>query len=82
MGGLHVFANDVVEWVIARDEADATAVWHEFFGESEEPVDTNWVRLEPWTVITVHDDDLGVRTMTCAGWIVESGRGFLCTTEY
>ncbi len=86
-----VFTNDY-EWVIARDVADAKAVWHEQTGGDLEDADEyEWDECPPESTMTVwcdadgdpaepHEDGSNEVTKTFAEWAAR-GRGYLCTTE-
>jgi len=83
---LRVFADDYVT-VIAYDEWDATAVYEDFCGSKllldELP---GWDEVADEAVITIQMEDArddGEKvTKRAREWIAESGRGFLCSTEY
>ena len=82
--GLHVYANDVTDWVIASSPADADAVSVEHTGAPIEPgYELDWKRLPLDRVLNLHmDDGRGSVEQTCAEWIAEQGRSFLGSTEY
>lgn len=94
LGQLHVYRNDVVEWVVALSAADAAVVmaanllqngYDETFLRDE--ADLNFA-LEPENkVITIHEYWTGTgangpERLSCREWADTHGRGFLCTTEY
>lgn len=79
---LSVFKNDVIDWVIARDEADAQRVCAEHYETSVEDYDGGvWVRLPRESIVDVSGPDV-TDGRTCGEWIATEGRGFLCSTEY
>ena len=82
---LHVFRDDY-EWYIASSIADAMAAQREFSGIDENDQDAEyWYQLPDESSLAIAPgemDDWKVETKTCATWIAEKGRGFLCSTEY
>lgn len=82
MTTLKVWANDVVDWVIAESPEDADSVCLEHIGyPPDDPYE--WTELSMDSVITLHmDDGRGTVEKTCADWIAEQGRCFLGSTEY
>ena len=90
MSELHVFSDDV-EWYIAASAVDAMAAQRELTGMRESNQDPEtWEQVPDERSLAIHMDDHGnaaeadapVVTKTCAEWIAEQGRGFLCSTEY
>ncbi len=90
MEQLHVFSDDV-DWYIARSVQDAMALQRNHGGMREvdqEP--ETWLQAPDDGPLSIHMDDTGnasdgnapLVTKTCAEWIAEKGRGFLCSTEY
>ncbi len=82
---LHVFNNDH-DWVIATSPKDAIAVWCAEMGENIENYsyeEETWDVLDDGKFISifVEEDDTEATRKTCAEWIAEKGRGFLCTTD-
>lgn len=87
MSDLHVFKNDVIDWVIAANLEDATRVWEEHNGSSwadvtgdDEPPE--WIQEPDDKVLWVRDDEGGRNEKTCAALAAELGRRFLASTEY
>jgi hypothetical protein len=80
MSTLRVYANDVVDWVIASSPEDADAVCREHTGDTDDDPH-NWTVCADDHVLPIHTDD-GTIEKTCAEWVAEHGRGFLCSTEY
>lgn len=81
---LHVFKNDVTDWVVAESAADATNVLLELgTGVAVEDLDTDWQQLPDDKVLAINFDecDGGRRAQTCAAWCAEKGRGVLGSTE-
>jgi hypothetical protein len=88
---LHVFRSDV-EWIVGADLEDAlTAYERGMIGAPMHPDERDpegWRQLpdeEPLTII----DDMSLpreqwtrTTKSCSEWAYESGRGFLCSTEW
>ena len=68
------------DWVVAKDEADATAAWEEHVGEKRDPEAESW---SEWTQTARFnmDDELGPRQMT-PSQIVAYGRGFFASINY
>lgn len=85
---LKVWANDVTDWVIAESAADARAVLNEHTGfpgddDDQIPPEDEWEAEPDDKPLEIRTDDgRGVVKKTCAEWVAESGRGFLCSTEY
>lgn len=87
MGELHVFKNDVIDWVIAASAEDATRVWEEHNGASWADVTGDdeapeWVQEPDDKVLWVRDDEGGRNEKSCEAWAAELGRSFLASTEY
>ena len=87
MSDLRVFRNDVIDWVIAESPADATRAWEEHNGDTWENCTgdderPSWRELANDEVLNVRDDDGDSVEKTCAEWVRDHGRGFLCSTEY
>lgn len=83
---MHIYTNEVTDWIIAADEADANAVLCEHYGYTQEQLEEEHIQItSQWPddkTLTVRDDD-GVRAkLLPAEWIAREGRGFLCSTEY
>ena len=85
---MHVFKNEITEWVIAESPEDAVAVFLEHVGgtrEDHEDYDFDFVQCPDGEPLTIRTDDgpAGTerRTQTCAEWAAEEGRGFLASTE-
>ena len=80
------------DWVIAEDVDDAWKVWTEYCGEKREDYETEagdfWEELPDDKEISITFDDYDEHAFpnpqkkTCAEWIKEKGRGFLCSTEW
>ena len=84
MSTLHVFRNDVIDWVIATDPADATRVWEEHSGDTyDADIYAEWLRLPDEDTLEIDDGEGGARVeKTCAELVAKHGRGFLASTEY
>ncbi|HBU30655.1 MAG TPA: hypothetical protein DEB56_14775 [Thiobacillus sp.] len=94
---MHVYSDNDCVWVVAESKLDACKAYAEFCGyedvaeATEECGDgfdpSNWSELPDDSPLSIveDEDDLpcadAFRTMTCAEWVAEQGRGFLCTTE-
>ena len=76
--------HDGDDWVIAESAEDATAVWIEYYGEPAEEL--RWKRWEDNRTLSMFDfgdDDEVTKIMrTCAEWIAQQGRGWLCGANY
>jgi hypothetical protein len=86
MSDLHCFTDDVDTYV-ATSTGDAMALQREQHGMREGDQDPEaWEQIEdsePLTIIPDPYDAIEVKvTKTCAEWIAERGRGFLCSTEW
>lgn len=80
---LHVFRNDVIDWVIAFDTADANAVLVEHACDSaDDPIDIEWRQLPDDSELSIRDDFGELVTKTCAEWVASKGRCFLASTEF
>jgi hypothetical protein len=82
---LHVWHDDC-DWVIAESAKCAT-VWAMSSGGATHSDPKDWKQWPDEKPLTIHDyysdrQDFRGRTLTCAEWIAEHGRGFLCSTEY
>jgi hypothetical protein len=84
MSELHVFKNDVTEWVVAASPEDATQVLLELGTSlSLEELDTDWVLLPDDATLPMNNDDDDEReTKTCGEWASSHGRGLLGSSEY
>lgn len=87
MSALYVFRNDVIDWVIALDSADATKVWEEHSGDDyDSDAHAEWLRLPDEDVLAINygddDDDDEHVEKTCAELVAIHGRCFLASTEY
>lgn len=86
MADLKVWANDVVDWVIAASPEDCNQVCSEHTGQLLAEVlesEYVWRALPLDRVIPLHmDDGRGTVEKTCAEWTAEQGRSFLGSTEY
>ena len=74
--------------VIANDVDDAWVVWEKHCGEKRKDYDNEegfWEELSDDQKLSIHDEDDSLpqpQKKTCAEWIKEKGRGFLCSTEW
>ncbi len=78
--------NNGSETVIATSAEDAATVLAEEWGEDPDKHlrdhDHKWVEVTLPTLTIDTDSDRGKVTQTLAEWIVENGRGILCSTEW
>lgn len=81
MARLHVFRNDVIDWVIAESPEDADKICFEHTGNDEDDPH-EWVALPDDQILAINDEDGGHVEKTCAALIAEHGRCFLASTEY
>ena len=91
MDDLHVWHNGY-DWVVATTAEDARAVEHEVslggVCSHDDACDCEGDGWEQWPddkTVTIHDldgDEGPTQTKTCAEWVAQQGRGFLCSTEY
>ena len=95
MSDLHVWSDNDCVWVVAADARDAAIAYGEFCGYDNpareigqpgtdiEP--DNWSMVPDDAELTINradeDEPPDSITQTCAAWVAENGRGFLCTTE-
>ena len=87
MGDLKVWANGVIDWVVAESAEDARAVANEHTGgpgddDDEIPAGDEWEAEPDDKVLSIHGDEGGTEEKTCAVWVAQNGRCFLCSTEY
>ena len=93
---LHVYANDVTEWVIAYSPEDAIKVWEELVGETHDLENFGeFYQEDDEKKITFFNEDenteipknaekiseLSYRA-TFREWADTLGRSFFCSTEY
>ena len=80
---LHVYRNEVIDWVIASSPEDAARVWEEHTSGAPYPEEYGtWRQLPDSDVLPMNDEVEGHREMTCAKWASLNGRSFLGSTEY
>lgn len=83
---VHVFRNNVTEWVVAYDIKDAGRVLTEFWKKADPGVDPSELDFEFQQVddseSLVMNDYGGSVTKTAREWANEKGCGFLMSTEY
>ena len=89
---MHIYTNEVTDWVIAADRADADSVLCEHYASArDEPLTRDQLVREGLEVtgdwpddkpLTITDDDGTKTTLLPAEWIAREGRGFLCSTEF
>jgi hypothetical protein len=82
---LHVYANEVVEWMVAESPDDAIKVWEETTGMNYADEDGGTFEQEPddkviW--IGFEENDEETERKTCREWANEKGRCYLCSSEY
>lgn len=76
------------EWIIARDERDARAIWCESMGEKlEDYPDQEWAEVPGEQTLTMmvdadgkiccSDDRFAALKLNAAEWIAREGRGYL-----
>lgn len=92
MSELHVFKNDVIDWVVAESVEDAKLAHDQYMkdigadpygADLYEADELEWKAEPDDKVLSITDDDEGCRIeKTCATWAREKGRGFLCSTEF
>lgn len=75
---LHVFCNDVTDWVIAYNEADAIKVWEESYGEKWSdyaPVNEDlWTQEPDDQLFTLYEEELNhPQPQPDGGIVIESG---------
>ncbi len=84
MPDLHVFRDDY-EWYVATSIEDAMTLQRELTGIDTDDQDPEyWYQLPDDSNLSVYPGEIGEGepvTQTCAAWIAEKGRGFLCSTE-
>jgi hypothetical protein len=90
---LHVWEDSDCVWVVAADARDAAIAYAEFCGYDDpagqiglpgtyiNPDDWGMVPDDSELEIDRGDEGIDLETQTCAQWVAEQGRGFLCTTE-
>ena len=81
---LHVYANDVIDWIVASSPEEARTLAIEELGSGHYDIESEEYELcsddEP---LTIRDEDKNERvTKTCAEWCADNGKGFLCSTEH
>jgi len=83
---LHVYENEVIDWIVAESEEEARAIGLSQSGDSEEYKDLEYTQCADDQPLTINWDDgpegAGKMTLTCAEWCAKNGKGFLCSTEY
>lgn len=82
---LKVYTNDV-EHIIGEDLDDVREVLVDLYGDDNDFDADDWREVDRESSLTVdfHEDapERGKETKTVREWIVEMGRGLLCSTEY
>jgi hypothetical protein len=84
---LHCFDNDY-DTVVAYSKEDAQIVYHEYIGSSkmDECEIDDWDQISDDAVLKIDVEGNynleDVVSKTAREWILENGRGFLCSTEY
>jgi hypothetical protein len=84
MGTLHVYCNDVTDWVISEsaEEAEEMAI-KELGYEPDDDEYLNFTQEPDDKVLSIWDEDGDIKdAKTCAEWCKSYGKGFLCSTEY
>jgi hypothetical protein len=80
---LHVYSNDVTEWIIAYSPEDAIKVWEEDVGYEYELDNGIFVLESDDKELSIHNvDEGGSETYTMREWAEKMGRSYLCSTEY
>lgn len=81
--------SDGTDTVVAESEQDAYAVWKETIGASyhdEAAEGERLLELPDDKVLTITNDEAPEGeekvSMTCAQWAEQTGRDFLCSTEF
>lgn len=82
-----LFCLDHVEWVIARSIEDALSLVADVYGDTweemaGEPLGNAWSVLTLDQTLTVHDEEGGKETCTAKDWILNNGRGLLCSANW
>lgn len=78
---LHVYENEVTDWVVTISEEEARKLLLDFF-KSDEYEDLEYTQCPDDQDLTITNDDTGKETHTCAEWCKMNGKGFLCSTEW
>lgn len=92
MSELHVYTASEEEWVVAASPVDARDVYCAHIGcEPDEAPDQgtayggthtdDWEALPDEQTLKIYDDET-THSKTCAGWVREHGRGYLCSANY
>lgn len=81
MSDLHVFENDVIDWIVAESADEARQIAFEHSGKSDEYADLEYTQCPDDQPLTINEDG-NETTKTCAEWCTINGKGFLCSTEY
>ena len=83
-GELKVFTWDSEEWVVARDPADAMAVFVEMCGPTDEPTEKDWTECPAAKTIAWDDqeDDGGPAKRFTFAELAKRGRGYLGSANY
>jgi hypothetical protein len=79
---LHVYENDVIDYVVATSVEEAKELMSKAFDDVEEYLETEYIQVPDDKELTINSDDEGLLTHTCAEWCKINGKGFLCSTEY
>lgn len=80
MSELHVFRNQVIDWVIAASPEDADAVCVDYYDDPPDDPGA-WIQLPDDRVLWIIEDGVRVEK-TCAEWVAQKGRGFIASTEF
>ena len=90
MADLHVFYDGDTTWLVGRDVADAIDAYEKLHLGGPMDVDDRegWTQLPDDQPLPIIDDVERPRaewtrtTKPCGEWAAETGRGFLCSTEW
>ena len=81
---MHVYENNVIEWVVAESVDDAKKVLREHYQNWDcgDEIDLDFKQTPDERVLTRDECRGDAVRKTAADWAKEVGRGFLMTTEY
>jgi hypothetical protein len=77
---MNLYANDVVDWVIAESPEEAKSIYLAFFG-NDCPEDVEFELVPNYKILRMDMDGTKI-TQSAGEFVTQFGKGFLGSTEY